>query len=192
MVGRAKGERGFTVVELLVVFVVVGVLAGISTWKIQTTLPAYRASGAAAQFLGAARSASAIAARTNRPVRLVVAADGACANAFSLQGLDGERYETTCIDSEFRGVILQSGGPSVGCAEEASLGMDPLPSCSLCGGGAITFLPNGEVQMPSAAGESLVFAPRDGHASAARAVGIRAGVGRAKVYRLEGAEWHCP
>ncbi|AKU91713.1 pilus assembly FimT family protein [Vulgatibacter incomptus] len=184
----ASRDHGFTLIELALVITIVGILLGVSTWAIQSTLPGYRAAGAAARFRGAVRSASAIAARTNRPVRLTVVTggSGACASSYSIAdvGAAGRVFDTACFET---GILLGPNAIALGCQGEAA-----LPACSLCAGGAITFLPSGEVQTSALTGDSLVFVPREGPTRNIRAVGVRSGLGMTRTYRREGNGWVCP
>ncbi len=67
-----RGDAGFTLVELLVVLVVIGLVASLATPMIQTSLPGHRLRAAAEAVRGEFREARARAVRENREVAVLV------------------------------------------------------------------------------------------------------------------------
>lgn len=180
---------------------VVAALVGLGGWQVRRLLPAWRTALAASRFAADVRMAIAFAARTNRPVTLTFRADGeaGCGPSWEIRGWgeDGIELGRTCLGRDYPGVVAAPVGGAIRCPEEAAAGQDPLPDCSLCAAEAsITFRPTGETvgSGASPAGDSIVFVPSDGRLAAARAVGVRAGVGITRIYRpdLNGSGWECP
>lgn len=189
----SSASRGFTLIEMMTVVVIAGILASTTGWAIAKTLPGYRVGGAASRFLLDLRSASSIAAQHNRPVNFnVKVGEGGCALAYTVES-GGRIYNDVCIDKVYPKVKIVSPTANVNCAGEAKLSMPDLPGCTLCSGGTITFLPTGEVYGTSADGDTLVFAnaSADDMSHHTRAVGIRYGLGKARIYRWRGSAWSC-
>lgn len=182
-------QRGFTILELVVTLAVVGVLLATTVWEIGRTLPTYRVAATTSRFLHDLRSAAAIAARINLPVVFQFEVDaGDCALGYSIRR-EGSVFQSVCLSKEYRGVGTVETLAAVRCQKEEDLALDPLPSCSLCEGGSIVFLPTGEVQTAGAVGDSIVFADPEGRLT--RAIGLRGPLGRASIYQWDGAEWEC-
>jgi len=194
---RRPSSRGFTLIELMSAMSITAILAGMATWQVQRTLPAYRAADAAAHFIGDIRNASSIAARINEPVRLTVSTDGegGCKTSWVLSATRDDRvFDRVCLESEYPGVTLVPDHGEIACQEETERGIPPLPTCSLCEGGSVLFLPSGEARAATGEppGDSLVFAPANDPKRNLRAVGVRTGSGRARTYRENGGTWICP
>jgi len=193
----SRQSRGFTLIELMSAMSIVAILSGMAIWQVQRTVPAYRAADAAAHFIGDMRNASSIAARINEPVRLTVSTDGtgACKTSWKLEATrDGRIFDSVCLDTEYPGVTLVQDHEEIACKEELDRGIPPLPTCSLCNGGSVLFLPSGEARAATGEppGDSLVFAPANDPRHNIRAVGVRTGSGRVRTYREQGGAWICP
>ncbi|HLV60931.1 MAG TPA: prepilin-type N-terminal cleavage/methylation domain-containing protein [Fredinandcohnia sp.] len=192
---RARRDRGFTVTELMVTVGIVAILATVAIWEIQRSVPNYRVSAAASRFLLDLRTTSALAARTNRPVIFRVDVDQpGCALRYVIEQ-DDTVFQEVCLTSEYRGIETVNDLEEIRCKDEEDLGLAPLPKCSLCDGGAMVFLPTGEVQSSEPVGDTIVFRSADSEKSLVRAVGLRTGgIGRSRSYQWnEGAkEWICP
>ncbi len=187
-----RRDRGFTVTELLVAVGMVGILATVAIWEINRTMPDYRVGAGASRFLLDLRSTAAIAARTNRPaIFRVIPNQVDCDFRYRIEQ-DETVYLDVCLSDEYRRVVPVDELAEIRCQEEELLGLDPLPSCSLCEGGAIVFFPTGEVQGSEPVGDTLVLRSEEREGGLVRAVGLRAGgIGRARIYQWDGGAWQC-
>lgn len=190
-------ERGFTIIEIMLVLTLVGFILGITTWTMGSLLSGNRVQAAARELVGRIGKASAIAARTNQAVTMKFVSSGSgCVPSYEIRTSDGTVYDTVCVSREYPGVELSAGmvTAAVKCAGEST----PLPNCSLCTGDhEITFYPSGEVQTSGVdpAGDTLVFSSKsEKAASRTLAAGIRNLNGRTRLYRPNGAGsgWVCP
>lgn len=186
-----SGQRGFTIIELMLGLVIAGILAGTTIWAAYAILPSYRLVGAASRFHFEARSGAALAARLNKPVTLRVTFDeDACKEGYVLES-EGRVYSLVCLDHEFPGVTFAEAAAAVTCPKESHL--PQIPPCNICDGGRITFLPTGEV-MSDDEGASVIFDLAKAGANLsphARAVGVRRGLGRTRIYTWKPDGWAC-
>ena len=196
-------KSGFTLVELMVAVSIALILLGVAGWSGQRALVAYRVSGAANEFVFFVRKATAIAARTNSRVAIIVDNNGPaeCNPSYRLQtipvaGGTPVQYDRVCVNADFPGVALSSGAmaAAVTCPEEAAASLPELTNCSMCTGTTSIFVfPTGAVATPEDAGETLVFVPK--HEAVTKqvlAVGIRNVSGKTRIYRPNGDAWECP
>lgn len=197
-------DRGFTFIELMTTFAIAGILLGIGGWQVTSIVPAYRAKNAARKLLLDVRGAQSIAVRTNQPVTLALDCDGSDAG-YTITGKvwdDGAaafvdtNYETVRFDGDFRGVAVTTAGAtgSVSCADDgAALALDAGAGSTFCGG-ALTFLPSGQVLLPDGGtSETIALAPEGDLApDRVMVIGIQAPLGRSRVYTTDdGATWDC-
>ncbi len=190
---------------------IAGILAGVTVWRIDATLPGWRARAVARWTLQKSREASALAARLNRPVELRVSADGAagCSPSITLQdvplaGGTATVYDRLCLD-EYPGITLGTGGTAndIRCAEEQTAGLQALPNCSMCAGApdaatlanVVRVFPSGEVAtVAGSQGATISFtSARNPTRENTVAVGIRNVSGRSQIYRpiATGTRWAC-
>lgn len=194
-----RSDSGFTLVELLTALAVSAILLGTAVWQGQRAIEAHRASSAARRFVMDVRQASAIAARRNRPVQIVVDNGGpaSCNPSYKIValGIVGEPdavVDTVCINAEYPGVRLANPvGSAPSCTIDSGAGA--LPSCSLCTGSkTLTFYPSSEAATAGAVGDTIAFTPRGSAPSSTVAVGVRNFTGKARVYLASGGGWTCP
>ena len=69
--GRLRSRRGFSMLELLTVFVIAGVISGLSIGKLGAYMMQQRVVKASAAITNDLQQAFALAGRTRRPVRIV-------------------------------------------------------------------------------------------------------------------------
>ena len=113
MTGRASRDKGYTLVELMIVVAIGGMLVGLAAWRFDATLPRWRTDALAREIALDLRSGLAIAARTNAPVTFAVdlEATATCPGAsYRLLGADGTLYDTVCLANEYPGVLVSAAG----------------------------------------------------------------------------------
>lgn len=105
-----KHQRGFTLLELMIVISIFVVLAAMSYFAVQSILPGYRLNGAINAVRGDLNNAKMLAAKRNRQYRVVFSTNG-----YELQrgnASSGSTVWTTEIQrdfSDYSGVTVDTG-----------------------------------------------------------------------------------
>lgn len=134
---RRRRSRGFTLLEVIIVMVIVGVVSAIALPAIQAGAKQAAVRRSVRAFISAARQASARAVHTRKPASLVVWPDD---NSFGVAGSEN-RYELPEF-AEFGEII---GGR--GAEADDEIFFDFYPTGSSAGGSvAIEFTPSDERQ----------------------------------------------
>ncbi|MFN2426872.1 MAG: prepilin-type N-terminal cleavage/methylation domain-containing protein [Candidatus Binatia bacterium] len=130
---RLPGQRGFTLLEVIVVMVIVGVVAAMVLPSIQAGAKQAAVRRSVRAFISAARQASARAVNTRKPTSLVVWPDD---GTFGVEGI-ASRYELPDF-AEFGEII---GGREAEADDE--IRFDFYPTGSSAGGSVeIEFMPS--------------------------------------------------
>ncbi|HEY2775306.1 MAG TPA: GspH/FimT family pseudopilin [Candidatus Binatia bacterium] len=88
--GTRRGERGFTLIELILVMVIIGVIASMSIPMVQAGMRQSAVRSSVRAFISATRQASAQAVSTRKPTALIVYPhDG----TFTVEGSKEKPYE---------------------------------------------------------------------------------------------------
>lgn len=130
---RRRFEAGFTLLEIVVVMVIIGVITAIAIPSLQAGSRQAAVRRSVRAFISAARQASAEAVRTRKPSALIVWPDDA---AFSVEGASG-RYELPEF-AEFGEIV---GGREMEGDEEILF--DFYPTGSSVGGSVEVSFDNG-------------------------------------------------
>lgn len=202
-----RSERGFTILELCVVFAIAAALATIGAWRMTDLFAHWRTGDAARRFAIAISQAQAFALQHNRPVELVIDCDED-APAFELRGStwapDGSLVDTIFeripIAETFPGVLVGTEGLSgeMSCpAEDATFELEADRFASVCGeDNPLRFLPAGGLEVPGGENFWIAFLPGtdrgSGRQDRVRVVGVENVSARTRIFEREGGTWICP
>lgn len=135
---RIKAQKGFTLIELVIVMTIIGTLGVLSYFGMQSILPGYRLNGAIRMVRGDLYNAKMLAAKRNRQYRVVFSANGyqlqrgtTSSGTFSLDQMelsrtfadyDGVAVNTGATTSPVfspRGTVSNVAGPTVTLQNDA-------------------------------------------------------------------------
>ena len=179
---RRPGEAGYTLVEIMVAVMIIGIVGSMTVFSVRSALPTMRGDAAMDQVLSAMRVGrdSAITQRRRVDVRFTLP------QRIDLVRIDGnvERVLATTVFESSPQFMLTAGVPDTpdayGNATAVSFG----------GAAVVRFNPDGTLtdgaNVPL---NGTVFLAQPNEARSARAVKVTGVTGRAQAYRWDGRAW---
>jgi type IV fimbrial biogenesis protein FimT len=184
---RARAERGFTLVEVMIVIAVIGIMTGLMAPSLLGALPGMRASGAARDVLSDMRLARTMA--VDKGVPAIVDFDAPASTHYRVYlDRDGDGTYTTGTDTMIREVTLTD--EYKGVALKSNDGSAPADGVDLDGVGSnsITFRTNGSAN-GSGAAYVMPAADAGGRSDRNRRVRVVAATGNVRIENFDGSNW---